>query len=122
MRVRTDERQAILDIYRIERLQAAVDREGKLSERARSRSGPCSPQPPRKACRLPITCRRRLPISARPRASTSSDLAQLVKLDLGLTAMAVKYAGDASGGQFDPQRLSRYNDITPERDKAARPH
>ena len=43
------------------------------------------------------------------------DMATLARLELGLTAMALKYAGDASGGQFDPRRLSRYHDITPER-------
>jgi len=43
------------------------------------------------------------------------DLQALARFELGLTAMALKYARDASGGQFDPRRLSRYNDITPER-------
>jgi murein L,D-transpeptidase YcbB/YkuD len=38
----------------------------------------------------------------------------LARLDLGLTAMAVKYARHASGGQFDPRRLSLYYDITPQ--------
>ena len=47
------------------------------------------------------------------------DLAALARFDVGLTAMALKYAHDASGGQFDPRRLSRYNDITPERVTAA---
>ncbi|MGH6906362.1 MAG: L,D-transpeptidase family protein [Aestuariivirga sp.] len=44
-----------------------------------------------------------------------SGLAELARFDLGLTAMSLKYARDVSGGQFDPRRLSRYNDITPER-------
>lgn len=43
------------------------------------------------------------------------DVKALAHFELGLTAMALKYASDASGGQFDPRRLSRYNDITPER-------
>jgi len=43
----------------------------------------------------------------------SADGASLARLDLGLTAMALKYARHASGGQFDPRRLSRYNDVTP---------
>jgi len=34
--------------------------------------------------------------------------------DLALTAGAVNYAHDMSGGQFDPRRLSKYYDITPE--------
>ncbi len=45
----------------------------------------------------------------------ADDLAALARFDLGLTAMALKYAREASGGQFDPKRLSRYHDITPER-------
>ncbi|MBC8037769.1 MAG: L,D-transpeptidase family protein [Rhizobiales bacterium] len=45
----------------------------------------------------------------------ADDLAALARFELGMTAMTLKYARDASGGQFDPRRLSRYNDITPER-------
>ncbi len=45
---------------------------------------------------------------------TPGDYELLAKLELGLTAMALKYAREASGGQFDPRRLSRYNDITPQ--------
>lgn len=41
------------------------------------------------------------------------DAASLAKLDIGITAMALKYAGQASGGQFDPRRLSLYHDIKP---------
>ena len=37
------------------------------------------------------------------------------RIDVGLTAMALKYARHMSGGQFDPRRLSLYNDLTPER-------
>ncbi len=44
----------------------------------------------------------------------AGDKQSLARLDLGLTAMAVKYARHASGGQFDPRRLSRYHDVTPE--------
>ena len=44
----------------------------------------------------------------------AGDMQALARLDLGITAMAVKYARDASGGQFDPNRLSRYYDIAPE--------
>lgn len=44
----------------------------------------------------------------------AGDPAALARLELGLTAFALKYARDASGGQFDPRRLSRYHDVTPE--------
>jgi len=43
-----------------------------------------------------------------------TDPTAMARLDLGLTAAAVRYARDASGGQFDPRRLSLYNDITPQ--------
>jgi murein L,D-transpeptidase YcbB/YkuD len=42
------------------------------------------------------------------------DMIHLARLDLGLTAMALKYARHASGGRLIPNRLTRYNDITPE--------
>jgi L,D-transpeptidase YcbB len=42
------------------------------------------------------------------------DLPHLARLDLGLTAMALKYARHISGGRLIPNRLTRYNDISPE--------
>jgi murein L,D-transpeptidase YcbB/YkuD len=42
------------------------------------------------------------------------DMAHLARLDLGLTVMALKYARHISGGRIIPDRLTRYNDITPE--------
>lgn len=41
------------------------------------------------------------------------DTAAMARLDIDLSAAALRYARDASGGQFDPRHLSRYNDITP---------
>jgi murein L,D-transpeptidase YcbB/YkuD len=41
------------------------------------------------------------------------DAAAMARLDVDLSAAALRYAHDASGGQFDPRRLSRYNDIDP---------
>ncbi|MFL5260460.1 MAG: murein L,D-transpeptidase [Hyphomicrobiales bacterium] len=43
-----------------------------------------------------------------------ADLAQLARVDLGLSAVALRYARDASGGRLIPGRLTSYNDITPE--------
>lgn len=43
----------------------------------------------------------------------SYDPAAMARLDVEITAMALRYAREASGGQFDPRRLSLYNDITP---------
>ena len=44
-----------------------------------------------------------------------SDPQSLAQFDIALTAVALKMARQISGGQFDPNRLSLYNDITPER-------
>ena len=48
-------------------------------------------------------------------ASLAGDPARLARLDLGLTAMALKYARDASSGRLIPDRLTIYNDMKPER-------
>lgn len=51
---------------------------------------------------------------------TAADTAAAARLDLQLTAAALKYAHDISGGQFTPRKLSQYNDITPDWVPAAR--
>jgi murein L,D-transpeptidase YcbB/YkuD len=45
----------------------------------------------------------------------STDLQDLAQFDIAMTAATLKLAREISGGQFEPNRLSRYNDITPER-------
>ena len=53
----------------------------------------------------------------------AQDQAAMARLDIDLFAAAVRYARDASGGVFDPRKLSLYNDVTPPwvaADKAAR--
>lgn len=42
------------------------------------------------------------------------DLVHLARLDLGLTAAALKYARHISGGRLVPNRLTKYNDISSE--------
>jgi murein L,D-transpeptidase YcbB/YkuD len=42
------------------------------------------------------------------------DIVRLARLDLGLTAAALKYARHISGGRLIPNRLTKYNDISPE--------
>ncbi len=42
-----------------------------------------------------------------------TDPAAMARLDIELSAAALKYARDASGGLFDPRRLSLYNDLSP---------
>jgi murein L,D-transpeptidase YcbB/YkuD len=41
------------------------------------------------------------------------DPAAMARLDIEITAATLRYARDASGGQFDPRRLSLYHDVTP---------
>ena len=45
----------------------------------------------------------------------STDPQDLAKFDIAMTAATLKLAREISGGQFEPNSLSRYNDITPER-------
>jgi len=45
----------------------------------------------------------------------STDPQDLAKFDIAMTAITLKLAREISGGQFEPNSLSRYNDITPER-------
>ena len=42
-----------------------------------------------------------------------NDQAAMARLDIDLSAAALRYAHDASGGQFDPALLSRYHDLQP---------
>ncbi len=39
----------------------------------------------------------------------------LAQFDIAMTAATLKLAREISGGQFEPNSLSRYNDITPQR-------
>ncbi len=43
------------------------------------------------------------------------DPQSLAQFDIAMTAAMLKLAREISGGQFEPNSLSRYNDITPER-------
>lgn len=45
----------------------------------------------------------------------SADPQELAQFDIAMTAATLKLAREISGGQFEPNRLSRYNDIAPER-------
>ena len=46
-----------------------------------------------------------------PDAQLGAVTSKLAEFDVGLTAAALRYARDAYDGQFDPARLSLYNDI-----------
>jgi L,D-transpeptidase YcbB len=41
------------------------------------------------------------------------DQAAMARLDIDLLAASLRYARDASGGQFEPRKLSRYHDVDP---------
>ncbi|WP_421694231.1 L,D-transpeptidase family protein [Aestuariivirga sp.] len=43
----------------------------------------------------------------------ADDPAAMARFDIDLTGAALRYARDASGGQFDPALLSRYHDVSP---------
>lgn len=45
--------------------------------------------------------------------AAAGDPEQLARLELGLTAAALRYAMDASGGRIAPNRLSVFHDLTP---------
>ncbi len=44
----------------------------------------------------------------------ANDNVKLARFDIAMSVAAVKYARHVSGGQFDPNRLSLYNDIKPQ--------
>ena len=46
-------------------------------------------------------------------SEVESDLQSIAQLDINLTAMAVRYGQDASGGKIVPNRLSGYHDLSP---------
>ena len=43
-----------------------------------------------------------------------TDAGKVARFDIAMTVATLKYARNLSGGQFDPNRLSLYNDIKPE--------
>ncbi len=47
-------------------------------------------------------------------AAVTGDAIKQARLDIGLTLASLHYARQISGGQFEPGRLSLYNDIKPE--------
>ena len=113
IRVLPDIRDAILDHYRNHGFQPLWTQGGKLSARANpvlKLLGGAAEDGLLPANYLPPT------LSGFDAATgfSSSDPQAVARLDVGVTAMALQYAHDASGGQFDPRRLSLYNDIIPE--------
>ena len=113
IKVQAEERQAILSHYSQTGFRPLWIENGKLSPRAAAilkifeQAADEGLQP---ANYLPPALNNYAGLSS----AAASDGKTLARLDLGITAMALKYARHASGGQFNPRKLSRYNDITPE--------
>ncbi len=55
---------------------------------------------------------------ANPAAQIEGDSLAAAQLDVGLTVAALTYAQHVSGGAFEPERLSGYNDLKPARANA----
>ncbi len=57
----------------------------------------------------------RLPVVAEQGSidAVESDLAAMARFDIELTALALRYAANASGGMITPNRLSGYHDLKP---------
>ncbi len=110
MRVRTDIREAIAEHYRTQNFRPVWLDNGKLSARGAdvlkllAAAGEEGLEPesylPRSLAAYDVTI-------------PEFDPGAMARLDIELSAAALKYARDASGGQFDPRRLSLYNDVTP---------
>ncbi len=115
VRVLPDIKQAILDHYRAQGFNPLWLDGGKASGRARSVLkvlASASEEGMQPANYLPPALS---DFAAVDSSLPAGDVQALARFEVGLTAMALKYAREASGGQFDPRRLSRYNDVTPER-------
>ncbi len=111
MRVLPEIRDALADQYRAQNFRPFwLDQSGKLSTRAAAvlkalaAAGEEGLEP---ASYLPAS------LAAFDAPLAETDSAAMAKLDVELTAMSLKYAREASGGQFDPRRLSLYYDVTP---------
>ena len=113
LRVTADDKTAILDVYRAGGFKPlwtsseGIDRRGRevLALLAKSAEEALEP-----ADYLPPV----LGSFADSPTAFKGDMVHLARLDLGLTAMALKYARHVSGGRLNPNRLTKYNDISPE--------
>lgn len=113
LRVTPDERTAILDVYRSNGFKPlwtsteGLDKRGQevLAVLAKSADEGLEPSD-----YLPPV----LGAFADSPTLFKGDMPHLARLDLGLTAMALKYARHISGGRLIPNRLTKYNDLTPD--------
>ena len=110
IRVRADARDAIHELYKSQNFRPLWLAGGQLSERGQNLLTVLAA-----AGEEGLAAQNYLPPGLVDFASLppAGDAPSWGRLDVGLTAAALRYARDASGGQFDPRRLSLYNDITP---------
>ncbi|MGE0006778.1 MAG: murein L,D-transpeptidase [Parvibaculaceae bacterium] len=113
LRVTPDERTAILDVYRAGGFKPLWTSSEGLGQRGRdvlARLAGSAGEALEPADYLPPV----LGSFADSPTLFRGDMVHLARLDLGLTAMALKYARHISGGRLVPDRLTKYNDIAPE--------
>lgn len=111
MRVRTDIRDAVAGHYKSQNFRPVWLSDGKLTPRAREVLKLLSD-----AGAEGLEAERYLPpgLASFTALPPETDPAAMARLDIEITAVALRYARDASGGQFDPRRLSLYNDLSPD--------
>ncbi len=110
IRVSPEIRDALLAHYRAQNFRPMWQKDGALQERATAVLKVLSDADAEgldAASYLPAS------LSGFTAPLPKGDPAALARLDLELTAAALRYARDASGGQFDPRKLSLYHDVTP---------
>jgi L,D-transpeptidase YcbB len=114
IRAPQDERQPILDFYRKSGFKPLWQTAGAPSERAKAlmafaaKTGDDGLDP---LAYLPVG----LSAFDNIAQQVGNDPQKLAQFDIAMTAAALKMARQISGGQFEPNRLSLYNDITPDR-------
>ena len=110
LQVLPETREAVVETYRKRGFRPVWLENGALRPAAR-RCWRCSPRRPRRASTPPPTCPPGLTGFEQP--LPVHDQAAMARLDIDLFAAALRYARDASGGLFDPRKLSRYHDVGP---------
>ncbi len=112
-RINQDERDAIVAYYRTANYAPLWLYEGKATERASALLKLLS------EARLEgLDAQNYLPAGlpdfATPVESVSGDASIAARIDVGLTVAALTYARHIHSGQFDPNKLSLYNDLSPD--------
>ncbi len=114
IRAPQDERQPILELYKKTGFKPVWQTAGAPSERAKALLAFAS-----KTSEDGLDPLAYLPVGLSSfdniAQQVGTDPQKLAQFDIAMTAVALKMARQISGGQFEPNRLSLYNDITPER-------